>query len=316
MTLSIRTLAGAEPAHYLSYEPAAISDVRDRFDRYLDAGNYRPEWLWVAEIDGDGVARAAFWGRPGDGDPVALDHFDIRPGLADAEAVGAALLTAAYADGTDPDDDPPDHHLFLPPHWRDHPEASTVHLHLAAAARAGLHPLVERHRLRWTAALSLADPPSRLTMRDVSGVDDDALVEMLVRINEGSLDVGMTREAKEHGAIPAAHSYLDDMTQLDAERKHWLLGYDAADAQVGIAVGALLPAYALVGFVGVVPAHRGQGHALELLCTVTRRLADAGATECRADTDLTNTPMATTFLRAGWEVWGTRLVLQGPRPTA
>jgi GNAT superfamily N-acetyltransferase len=313
LTLTFRTLAGDDPVRYLSYEPAAISDVRDRFDRYLSAGNYRPEWLWVAERDGDVLARAAFWGRPDDASPVALDHFDIRPGLRDADAVGAGLLTAVYAEAVTPGDDPPDHHLFLPPHWRDHPEAPAVHSHLDAAERAGLHPLVERHRLRWTPALSLTEPANRLTMQPATDADDGVLVDLLVSINEGSLDVGMSREADEHGAVPAARSYVDDMTRLDAERTHWLLGYDATDVPVGLAVGALLPDYALVGFVGVVPAHRGRGHALELLCAVTRRLADAGARECRADTDLTNIPMATTFARAGWEVWGTRLVLQGPR---
>src|SRR3954453_21436083 len=53
VTLHIHTLAGDDPARYLSYDAAAISDVTDRFDRYLDAGNFRPEWMWIAEHNGD-----------------------------------------------------------------------------------------------------------------------------------------------------------------------------------------------------------------------------------------------------------------------
>ena len=312
MTLHFRTLAGDDPARYLSYDAASVSDVTDRFDRYLAAGNFRPEWMWVAEDDGDVVARAAFWGRP-DGDaPVALDHFDIRPGIADPVDVGAALLTAAY--GGVVTDNVPDHHLFLPPRWREHPEAGVVHLHVSAAERAGLAPLVERHRLHWTAEHSLAERSDRLSLRAVTDDDADLLVELMQSVNDGSLDVGMTRDVAEHGAESAARSYLADMTALDPSRAHWILGYDA-DRPVGLAIGSVNPQHALVGFVGVAHEHRGHGYALDLLVAVSEQLAATGAEELRADTDYTNEPMVRTFERAGWVPWGTRLVLQGPPRT-
>lgn len=309
MTLRFRTLAGADPARYLSYDAALISAVTDRFDRYLAARNFRPEWMWVAD-DGDGLlARAAFWGRPDGDQPLALDHFDIRPGIPDAMDVGATLLTTAY--GELGSDHVPDHHLFLPPRWREHPEADVVHLHLSAARRAGLAPLVERHRLRWTPQCPLAEPPDRLSIRAVTDDDADLLVELMQSVNIGSLDVGMTRDVKSAGPDAAVRQYLADMTALDPSRAHWLLGYDGG-TPVGVAIGSVNPQHALVGFVGVAHEHRGHGYALDLLVAVTQVLAATGAAEIRADTDHTNTPMVRTFERAGWECWGTRVVLQGP----
>jgi RimJ/RimL family protein N-acetyltransferase len=312
LTLHFRTLAGDDPARYLSYDAASIRDVKDRFVRYLDAGNFRSEWLWVAEDDGDVVARAAFWGRPGGDQPLALDHFDMRPGVSDAVDVGAALLSAAY--GAITSDPVPDHHLFLPPRWREHPEAGVVHPHLSAAERAGLTPLVERHRLHWTPQLALAEPSDRLRIRAVRDDDAELLVELIQRVNEGSLDVGMTRDVAAHGAEAAARQYLADMIALDPSRAHWLLGYDG-DQPVALAIGSLNPQHALVGFVGVAHEHRGHGYALDLLVAVTQQLAATGATEIRADTDYTNAPMVRTFERAGWHTWGTRVVLQGPPRT-
>ena len=309
MTLEIRTLAGDDPARYLSYDAAPISAVTDRFDRYLSAGNFRPEWMWVAENGDDLLARAAFWGRPDGDQPLALDHFDIRPGIRDGVDVGAELLATAYRHVAG--EHVPDHHLFLPPRWRDHPEADVVRLHLSAAERAGLTPLVERHRLRWTPEHSLAQLPDRLRVRAVTGEDDRLLVQLMLSVNEGSLDVGMTRDVATDGAEAAARQYLADMTALDPSREHWILGYDG-DTPVGLAIGSINPQHALVGFVGVDHRHRGHGYALELLVAVTQQLAATGASEIRADTDHTNTPMVRTFERAGWEAWGTRVVLQGP----
>jgi GNAT superfamily N-acetyltransferase len=310
--LHVHSLAGDDPARYLAYEPSSVSDVSDRFDRYLAAGNFRPEWLWLAERDGHVVARAAFWGRPIETSPAALDHFDIKPGTDDAVRVGAELLTAAYAGSVTAGERVPDHHMFLPPHWRDHPDADAVRLHLAAASEAGLTELVERHRLRWLSDMPLAAPVRRLRMSTATDADDDLLVALLVDIGHGSLDVGMGREVAEHGPTEAARRYLADMSALDASREHWLLGYDAAGALAGVAMGARTPQQGIVGFVGVAPAHRGNGYARELLVSVTEHLAAAGVTEARADTDFTNTPMVGTFAAAGWEAWGTRLVLQGP----
>jgi RimJ/RimL family protein N-acetyltransferase len=69
----------------------------------------------------------------------------------------------------------------------------------------------------------------------------------------------------------------------------------------------------VVGYLGVVPEHRGHGYADDILAEITRILADeAGAEVIRADTDLANAPMAASFERAGYRNFSRRLVFSAP----
>ncbi|WP_218577873.1 hypothetical protein [Phytohabitans rumicis] len=51
-------------------EEAAFGDT---YTAMAAAGEYRPEWTWVALRDGVVVARAAWWAGPKDDKPLALD---------------------------------------------------------------------------------------------------------------------------------------------------------------------------------------------------------------------------------------------------
>jgi RimJ/RimL family protein N-acetyltransferase len=66
----------------------------------------------------------------------------------------------------------------------------------------------------------------------------------------------------------------------------------------------------VIGYLGVLPEHRGHGYVDEILAGITRFLAlEAGAKVIRADTDLVNRPMAAAFERAGYRNFARRLVL-------
>jgi ribosomal protein S18 acetylase RimI-like enzyme len=66
----------------------------------------------------------------------------------------------------------------------------------------------------------------------------------------------------------------------------------------------------VIGIVGVVPEQRGQGYAYDLLVEATHLLVEEGVDEIVADTDLTNTPMAATFARAGYPITQERVYLK------
>ena len=68
----------------------------------------------------------------------------------------------------------------------------------------------------------------------------------------------------------------------------------------------------VIGYLGVVPELRGHGYAVDLLAEATRILASHGAERIRADTDTTNLPMAVTFERARYRLFGVRLVFSPP----
>jgi RimJ/RimL family protein N-acetyltransferase len=72
----------------------------------------------------------------------------------------------------------------------------------------------------------------------------------------------------------------------------------------GESVGLVFPASndygAIIAYLGVLPAHRGNGYIDEILAEGTRILAGQNVPRIRATTDLGNVPMAEAFARGGW----------------
>lgn len=58
--------------------------------------------------------------------------------------------------------------------------------------------------------------------------------------------------------------------------------------------------HAIMGYIAVLPAHRGNGYIDEILGEGTRILAARDVPRIRAATDVGNTPMAGAFHRAGY----------------
>ena len=81
-----------------------------------------------------------------------------------------------------------------------------------------------------------------------------------------------------------------------------LLACDPTGRCVGITVPGLRPWGADISYVGVLPEHRGNGYADELLLEASHLLVEGGATEIVAATDVGNTPMAAAFARCGYLV--------------
>lgn len=81
----------------------------DTYSAMADAGEYRPEWSWVALRGGVVVARAAWWGGPDDEEPTVLDWFDFIDDDAAVRLLRAVPLRTQYT-------------LKLPPQWRGTPE--------------------------------------------------------------------------------------------------------------------------------------------------------------------------------------------------
>ena len=239
-------------------------------------------FTWVAEDDaGAVVARAEWWSPPGAERPEALDALE-----ADSPDAAVALLRAGHeAFGCRPD-----YHLFAGPDWRDDPE---VAWRIAAAEAAGLTDLLERLRFRWRPSAGVPDDRAGLSFRAGS---DDEFAAVFAHFPDEDVDV---------------------YRSMPGDRAWWRLAVLPGSGEV---VGVAVPSrnfegVPVVGFVGVLADWRGRGYADALLGEVTRILAAAGAEEVRADTDASNTRMARTFLRAGWEHFAVRLVLRAPTPS-
>lgn len=258
-------------------------------------GEYRPEWTWVALREDTVVARAAWWAGPEDDKPLALDWFDFTDADAAVRLLRTAPLHAQYA-------------LKLPPGWRDTPavrDAATARIDAATAA--GLTPLIERYHYHWTPDCGLPERPGRLVYRPEP--DDAVIFDVFRRIHHGSLDAHTRRTIAESGPDAAAQQELDYLRWMPSPRDRWRLAYTPAGDLVGLTVPCRNHNDPVIGYIAVVPEHRGHGYAYDLLVEATHLLVAEGADRITAGTDTTNTPMAAAFARAGYPVTYHRLDL-------
>jgi RimJ/RimL family protein N-acetyltransferase len=281
---------------------------------------YRPEWTWIAadaDNTSDVLAVAVWWGSPKDVEPGALDAVCVHESIASGWSVDArielcaALLNAGHRHfalefGMD---QPPDYHVFVPGDWRGKPDVvSALTWRQDVAKLAGLGSVLERLRYEWKSSAGVPAASERLTFR--AEPDDEVFVDLFQRVLEGSLDGSSTTEAAESGAEAYARAdvefYRDSML---GERTWWRVAENADGEVVGFGLPSRNPGFPVVGYLGVLPEHRGNGYVDDILAEITRILAiEVGAEAIRSDTDLANVPMAAAMERAGYVNFARRLV--------
>jgi GNAT superfamily N-acetyltransferase len=271
----------------------------------------RPEWVWCAVRDGRTVGRVAAWGSPDRELPWIIDLID--PG-AEPDRVGitAALLSHAAERLGAAGLDPVELNLHVSVGWRS-AAAGTLPDVMEAASEAGFRPLVTRRRFRWTGPDAAADTGPDLRLESVSGADDPALVDAYRRTFTGSLDAHTIRSLELRDAHELAIAEVADMAHYAGPVDGWRLAYDRAGGLVGLVTGGV-GARGIIGYVGVVPEHRGRGHARRLLTWMTHWLSEHGAGEVIGETDDANRPMGDAFEAAGFVEEGGRIDMV--RPTA
>ena len=315
--LLVRPLADGDLSPFTSYDRpgagAAFGVPGRDFLATAAAGSYRPDWVWVAQRGDAVVARAAFWAGPEDTHPFALDWFDVAADEPDRVAVGVQLLRTALASVRNAEGAAPEYHLFLPPRWRDDPSVrGPADDRLAAARAVGYEPFVERLRLEWRGEPTVDAPPGEtpsgaLRLRPVGG--DDELLAVLEAVIDGTLDAYSRRDTERGGVAAAAKVQLADMDWMPAPRDWWRLAVTPDGEVAGVVLPSRNYQAAVIGYVGVLPAHRGHGYAAELVSWATAFLAAQGADRVIADTDTGNAPMAAAFAKAGYQVTAQRIVL-------
>lgn len=284
-------------------EPVSWADP-DRLRSFLADGHYRHERVWIAEQDGEILARAVWWGFP-DGDrPLALDCLYVHPSVEDRVTLAAELLRHAH----DAFGDAPAYHVFVPTGWRDYlAVAAAVDWRWEAGRRAGLTDELERLRYAWTPDAPVPEPSGRLTFR--AEPDDEVFVEVFRRVAEGSLDHHTRQALRTKDAEAQAREDLADYLSMPGDRSWWRLAHTPDGDLAGFAMPSANNAGPVVGYLGVLPEQRGHGYVDDLLGEITRCHAERGAQRIAADTDAANLPMARAFERAGYRLFAVRLVL-------
>ncbi|ARQ72101.1 GNAT family N-acetyltransferase [Streptomyces marincola] len=277
----------------------------------LAAGRRRPEWMWVALRGDHLLARAAWWGSAGEDEPFLLDIFDIDDKAAERERVdiGVRLLRAAMAAVFPPGARPPEYNRSVPPDWREDGAAGrVVGDRMRALERTGARLLVERLLLEWRPGTPLPAPRGRLAFRPVR--DTEEILALMTRVLDGTLDAhsrdDLTRMTPREAA--AGH-YGRELARYRSPREWWRVATLPDGEPVGFVTPARNDYNPVIGYLAVLPEHRGNGYIDDILAEGTRILGEQGVPRVRAATDLGNTPMARAFQRIGYVTFEHRICM-------
>ncbi len=267
----------------------------------LRQGRRRTEWMWIALVDDSVVARVAWWGNPGDNKPALLDILDIADPADPAHRQAARdLLETATRQVIGSGAEPPGYIRYVPPEWRDNEVSrSEVEALIDIAEQTGARVFVERLRYEWRRHTPIAPPSGRLDFRQPH--DDEEILDLMTAVVPGSLDAHTVLDLKTMTPREAAHNHFSgELAQQISTRDHWRVATDHTGATVGLVTPGHNHYHPVIGYIAVLPEHRGNGYIHDILAAGTRILVDQGVDHIRAATDLTNLPMAAAFEGGGW----------------
>ncbi len=291
----------------LFVEAAGSPENREEVRRYLQgmfaAGSMRPEWCFVAEEEEDRpLGRVGFWTLPGMEEPFALVLLDV-PWESDYMGVGTRLLGDVLNEARGLGAKEIEHVLDAPPmrpQFQHHPDERVELLRSVGFALRR-----ETGRFEWRGGKPNAEP-GRLSFRTLEEVGDEAFVEAMRIVSEGTLDREDREDRERLGPQEAAREFFEDAQRVKHESSWWRLAYSRSEGElVGLVMPAAPPAFLTVFYIGVVPEMRGRGYVDDLLAAGTAtllefRARDGNERPLLADTDVANAPMAAAFERAGW----------------
>ena len=295
--LIIRPITGPEELELFCQLPYVLDhELPDD----LDQGRRRPAWLWVA-LHGDRlVARLAWWGDADADVPQLLDVLDLDDTAEHRVEVGVELLRTALAATLPPAATPPEYGRYVPPDWRDDPGTRrAVEDRMAVVERLGGTLLVERLRLDWLPGTPILEPSGRLSFRVPRGPEE--IIELMTAVIHGTLDAHSLDDLRTMSAEAAAAAHFEGELARQVSPLGWWRVATLADGEpVGFVTPGRNHSNPVIGYLAVLPAHRGHGYIDEILAEGTRVLVAQDVPRIRAATDVRNVPMARAFERAGW----------------
>jgi predicted N-acetyltransferase YhbS/RimJ/RimL family protein N-acetyltransferase len=303
--MRIRTVRAEELDLFVE---AGSPEHREEVVRYLQsmfaADSMRPEWCFVAQEEEEDrtLGRVAFWTLPGMEEPFALVLLDV-PWDGDYMGVGTRLLEDVLNEARGLGAKEIEHVLDAPPmrpQFQHRPEERVELLRSVGFAFRR-----ETDRFEWRGVEPNVEA-GRLSFRTLEEVGDDAFIDAMRRVSEGTLDREIRQERERLGPQEAAREFFEDARRVKHEPSWWRLAYNRPRGElVGLVMPAQPPTFLTIFYVGVVAEMRGRGYVDDLLAAGTATLLEARAGDAkdmllRADTDVANAPMADAFERAGW----------------
>ena len=275
-------------------------EVKQYVEGMFAAGAMRPEWCFIIEQKELALGRVALWSLPGADRPLALVLLDV-PWEEEGMIAGVPLLRNVLDKARALGAEEIEHVLDSPPmypQFQSHRERRTELLNAVGFALRR-----ETIRFEWRAERSPV-VTGRLVYRTLDEVGDEAFIDAMTRVSEGTLDRHIQDERERLGSGQAPRTFFEDARRVKHEPSWWRLAYTPDGDLVGLVMPGEPPGFLTIFYVGVVPAMRGQGYIDDLLADGTATLlaagSGAGGKPLCADTDVANAPMAAAFRRAGW----------------
>jgi hypothetical protein len=280
--LTIRPITGSEE---LDLFRTLTYTLDDELADDLAQGRRCPRWMWVALRGGRLVARAAWWGRRSDMAPLLLDVLDVTDDP-DRIDVAVQMVRTALDDIMPAEVRPPEYVRLIPPDWREHAGSRrVVEDRMAILGRIGARLLVERLRFEWRPGIPITAPTGRVVFRPVE--DDSELVNLMTLVMDGRLDAHSREELTRMSAREGAFRHFqDELALYRSPRDWWRVAILPDGDPIGFVTPALNDYGAIIAYLGVVPAYRGNAYSDEILAEGTRILAAQDVPRIRAATDL------------------------------
>jgi ribosomal protein S18 acetylase RimI-like enzyme len=269
----------------------------------LNGGASRPQWCRMAWSDENELLAAhVFDSWTLDGEPGDVPTFVQLLGHVDAAAAVALLVHDLSAFGCRS----VDAHVVV--EAAASPELRAVRLAQPGVLEAaGFERAVDRVRLSWPDGAEAPRPAGTLTFRPAATFAPEALERLFAEVGDGSVDHGMRTVRAEVGREQEAVRRLGHARHRDHAEDWFVVGIDASGEPVGYVQSAMLgDDRAALAEIGVAAAHRGRGHADDLLAYGTAVVRDAAVTSLVSDTDQDNRAMRAAFARAGYIEFATR----------
>ena len=309
MTVEIRRADSVRQFAAVETAPEHVDDTARYLDGLFASGSSRLEWCFVAWRNGRPCGRVAFWAMPRVGRPIDIVLLNL-PWDSEADAIGRKLLDGARQVMADAGLTTVGHchdHPPRPPQWQTHADARLAFL-------AGLGFRTRRDTLRFQAALApgAAVDPGELRLRAVTPDDEPLLRQMVAEVAAASRDQIDIEAVATHGAQVHANELIADLRSMRVDPGWWQIAFDPQGTAVGLVLPVAGADFGSIGYIGVLPAHRGRRHVDGLLAAGTALLREAGLPRLIADTDRSNTGMARAFTRGGWQQFGERRELLLP----
>lgn len=304
--ISIHRVAASDPSPLSGWVNDEPVEYVDDFRLHQEIGtrNYRAEWSWIAERDGNIVGRALWWGSEDADRPATLDCLLVRDTSDHPEDIGAALIRAgldAFGPGS-----ALEFNVDVPSDWANDFAAVQAVQWRAKAARAGGF---SRTTERVSFARKATDPrPDRTCRLQFKPATDETFRAWFASVAEGSLDAHTLDLAAREGVNALADDDLEFYLSLPGDRGSWRV----AELNDGTPIGFIIPtrnAYdASISYLGVLPGHRGNGYVHDLLAEMVHIHHADGQPRIVGTTDAANTPMRAAFDRAGFRITRKRIV--------